>query len=200
MNEFIPTLSEAYWNNRYLQHDTGWDLKQVSPPLQAYINQLANKNCSILIPGCGNAYEAFYLIEQGFTNITLIDIAPNLVSKLQQQFKQYKQIQIVLGDFFEHQGGYDLILEQTFFCALQPNLREQYVSKVHQLLNTNGKLVGVLFNTHFEKDGPPFGGSIAEYQLLFEKKLTLHTLSSCYNSYPKRAGTELFIIAEKIIH
>jgi 2-keto-3-deoxy-6-phosphogluconate aldolase len=68
-------LDEQYWNNRYINNETGWDLRQVSPPLKAYFDQLENKNSSILIPGCGNAYEAIYLAEQGFTNITVIDIA-----------------------------------------------------------------------------------------------------------------------------
>jgi hypothetical protein len=41
-----------------------------------------NKDIAILIPGCGNTYEAAYLLEQGFTNVTVIDIAPTLVKIL----------------------------------------------------------------------------------------------------------------------
>lgn len=190
-------MNQEYWNNRYLQEDTGWDLKQISPPLKAYIDQLTNKNCSILIPGCGNAYEAIYLVEQGFTNITLIDIAPNLVIKLQEQLQDYKPIKIILGDFFEHIGQYDLILEQTFFCALQPTLREQYIAKMHQLLKQNGKLVGLLFDFDFEKEGPPFGGNKTDYVLLLKPYFHIHTFNACYNSYNKRQGTELFMIVQK---
>jgi hypothetical protein len=48
----------------------------VSPPIKAYIDTLKNKDIAILIPGCGNTYEAAYLLlEQGFTNVTVIDIA-----------------------------------------------------------------------------------------------------------------------------
>jgi hypothetical protein len=46
-------------------NETGWDLGQVSPPLKAYIDQLTDKNLRILIPGCGNSYEAEYLLEKG---------------------------------------------------------------------------------------------------------------------------------------
>lgn len=190
-------LNENYWNSRYLEQQTGWDLRQVSPPLKKYIDQLTDINKSILIPGCGNAYEAEYLAQQGFTNITLIDIAPALVASLQQKLQHYLQIKIFKGDFFEHNSKYDIILEQTFFCALNPILRQQYVIKMHQLLNDKGKLVGVLFDTIFEKEGPPFGGNATEYKTLFEHYFNILQFEPCYNSYSKRQGTELFVILQK---
>ena len=190
-------LNENYWNSRYLEQQTGWDLHQVSPPLKNYIDQVVDKSKSILIPGCGNAYEAEYLAQQGFTNITLIDIAPALVASLQPKLQHYPQIKILQGDFFEHNGRYDIIFEQTFFCALHPSLRQQYVIKMQQLLNDNGKLVGVLFNTVFEKEGPPFGGNATEYKTLFEPYFTIQLFDPCYNSYSKRQGTELFVILQK---
>ncbi len=190
-------FNENYWNNRYLQQQTGWDLQQASLPLKKYIDQLVDKTISILIPGCGNAHEAAYLAQNGFTNITLIDIAPALVATLQQKLQHYSQIHIIQGDFFEHVGSYDLILEQTFFCAIEPSLRQEYVVAIHQLLSNTGKLVGVLFDTIFEKEGPPFGGSGAEYKSLFESYFTMHQFEACYNSYSKRQGTELFVILQK---
>jgi methyl halide transferase len=189
-------LNQAYWDNRYQQQETGWDLKQVSPPLKAYIDQLKNKNSRILIPGCGNAHEAVYLQEQGFTNITLIDIAPTIVADLKQKFEQKTAIKVIHGDFFEHQGSYDLILEQTFFCALDPFLRPKYVEKMHNLLIPNGKLVGLLFNVSFENN-PPHGGSKEEYWQLFKDTFKIQTFEKCTNSFVKRQGTELFMILMK---
>jgi methyl halide transferase len=186
-------LDAQYWNNRYTTADTGWDMRQVSPPLQAYIDQLANKALRILIPGCGNSYEAMYLLQQGFTNITVMDIAIEPVKLLQEKCNGMAGIKIIHGDFFEHTGAYDLILEQTFFCAIDPKLRSIYVQQMHALLAPGGKLVGVLFNTMFEKAGPPFGGSITEYKQLFNYYFSLAVMTNCYNSYSKRAGTEVFI-------
>ena len=50
------------------------------------IDTIYNKEAKILIPGCGNTYEAEYLLEQGFTNITVIDIAPTLVENLKKKY------------------------------------------------------------------------------------------------------------------
>ena len=129
---------------------TGWDLGLVSPPIKAYIDTLQDKNIAILIPGCGNTYEASYLLEQGFTNITVIDIAPTLVKIIEEKFITNTHIQVLLGDYFQHQGRYDLIIEQTFFCALPPSMRQKYVWKIHDLLAENGILAGLLFNRIFE--------------------------------------------------
>ena len=93
-------LDGTFWNNQYNTNTTGWDLGEVSPPIKAYIDQLNNKDLRILIPGCGNSYEAGYLLQQGFTNITLIDIAPILVARLQEKYRNNENIKIIQGDFF----------------------------------------------------------------------------------------------------
>lgn len=189
-------LDAAYWEAQYEAKTTGWDLGQVSPPIQAYVDTVADKNSRILIPGCGNSYEAEYLLEHGFTNITVIDIAPTPIAVLKEKFKNNPNIQIVLGDFFEHQGNYDLIIEQTFFCALPPTLRQKYVWKMHQLLAEEGILAGLLFNRMFES-GPPFGGSKEEYQKLFAAAFDFIKMDLSENSIAPRANSELFINLKK---
>jgi SAM-dependent methyltransferase len=192
-----PKFDRNFWNERYRSNETGWDLGQVSPPLKAYIDQLTDKNLRILIPGCGNSYEAEYLLEKGFTNITIIDIAPELVKRLKSKFRSKKNIKIILGDFFIHRAEYDLILEQTFFCALDPKLRKNYAEAMKGLLVKGGKLAGVFFSKEFETQGPPFGGTDTEYLALFGDAFKFRIFESCYNSFSKRADAELFVILEK---
>jgi len=189
-------LDKAYWDNQYQSNTTGWDLGEVSPPIKSYIDTLEDKAIQILIPGCGNTYEAEYLLDKGFTNVTIIDIAPTLIENLKTKFKDNPNINIVLGDFFEHQGVYDLIIEQTFFCALPPTMRQKYIWKMHQLLAKEGKITGLLFNRTFES-GPPFGGSQEEYNLLFQKAFNFLKMEACQNSATPRIGSELFIELQK---
>lgn len=192
-----PKLDQHYWDSRYVAGTTGWDLKEPSAPLKSYIDQLTDKDIRILIPGAGNAYEAMYLCQQGFKNITIVDIAPTVIEKLKQQWQDFPQISLYHQDFFKHQGQYDLIIEQTFFCALSPLLREQYVLKMHELLRSGGKLVGVLFDKDFE-GGPPFGGCKVEYEQLFKQLFQIQTLDACHNSVTPRMNSELFVILKKV--
>lgn len=191
-----PTfLSSDYWDNRYLHGQTGWDIGHVSTPLKEYFDQLNNKHIRILIPGGGNSYEAKYLAQQGFTNITIVDISPVLTNRLSATLNQ-QGITIFTKDFFELDGEFDLIVEQTFFCALDPSLRNKYVEKVKNLLSDCGKLVGLLFNIDFVTN-PPFGGNIEEYRQLFSSGLRIKIMEACTNSIPARADTELFFVIEK---
>ncbi len=102
-------LDQSYWESQYQTNNLGWDIGKVATPIQEYIDTIEDKKIRILIPGCGNSYEAAYLLHKGFTNVTVIDIAPSLIQNLKNTFSNNPNITIVLGDFFEHQGEYDLI-------------------------------------------------------------------------------------------
>lgn len=185
-------MDSQYWNDRYLKGDTGWDMGAVSPPLKEYIDQLVDRDIRILIPGGGNSYEAAYLAGQAFSDVTVLDIAPVLVEQLQKTFARTR-VKVLEEDFFSHTGTYDLVLEQTFFCAIDPSRRADYVKHMYSLIKPGGHLTGVLFNRHFTQEGPPFGGTEQEYRALFEPLFDVKTLQPCYNSHPARQGYELFV-------
>ncbi len=191
----MEELSTEFWNTRYLENKIGWDLGGVSPALKYWIDELKDTSNKILIPGAGNAYEVDYLIQRGFQDITVVDIAPHLISELKKRFDKLKQVTIILGDFFELTGSFDIILEQTFFCALAPSLRSAYVTKMASLLTPNGRLLGVLFNRDF-KGGPPFGGSTEEYRDLFQQAFEV-TFFPCQVSHPARMGSEVLFEAKQ---
>lgn len=193
----ITRFDKTYWESKYNTEATGWDIGYASAPLSTYFNQLTNKELKILIPGGGNCYEAEYLFEQGFKNIFVIDIVDQPLKNLKARFPDFPDNQLIHDDFFNLEGKYDLIVEQTFFCALDPILRKKYVDKMNDLLTENGKLAGLLFDYELTEVGPPFGGSSTEYLQLFSKKFTIKKLERCYNSIQSRAGRELFFIFEK---
>lgn len=188
------SFSSEFWAQKYETGKMGWDIGYPSSPLKSYIDQLRSKSLKILIPGCGNAYEAFYLLEKGFTDVHVLDIVYQPLEELRQSlYPQYQDhLHLHYEDFFEHQGQYDLILEQTFFCALSPDYRDTYVYRMFELLKPGANLAGVLFTFPFDTNGPPFGGSMAEYQERFARYFHIKTMESCYNSIKPRMGNECF--------
>jgi methyl halide transferase len=188
-------LNEDYWTNRYTENKIGWDIGAASAPLAAYIDQMVDKEVAILIPGAGNAYEAIYLYEQGFTDITICDLSMAPLKR----FEGHEVIKCVHGNFFdlEEKNQFKIIFEQTFFCALHPSLRHDYVEKMKKLLANGGKLVGLLFASTFETEGPPYGGEINEYRTLFGNTMNIVTMDTAYNSILPRKGNEIFIILQK---
>lgn len=190
-------LDKNFWNKRWENEKTGWDIGQASPTIEKYMMQFHNQEARILIPGCGNAHEAEFLLKKGFQNITILDISPFAVNVLQKKFSKNPQIKIICEDFFQHSGVYDLMIEQTFFCAIPPIKRMDYVKKAAEILSEKGKIIGLLFNRTFEKKGPPFGGSEAEYLFYFKKHFIIKKMEKCYNSISARQGTEIFINFDK---
>ena len=191
------TLTKEYWEGRYAENQTGWDVGSISKPLKDYIDQLDNKDLRVLIPGAGNAYEMEYLWEQGFTNAFVLDIAATPLENLQKRNPKIPKNHLIETDFFQWNETYDLILEQTFFCALDPILRTAYAQKMASLLRPNGKLVGLLFDTDFGNDFPPFGGNKDEYLFYFAPYFDILTFEKCRNSIAPRANKELFFNFQK---
>jgi len=191
-------LNKTYWEKRYQENNIGWDAGAVTTPIKEYTDQLIDKNIKILIPGAGNAHEAEYLWNSGFKNIYVLDIVQEPLDNLKSRIPDFPSEQLILGDFFDLNDSYDLILEQTFFCALNPNLREEYATQMNRLLHANGKLAGVLFNFPLTEDGPPFGGDYETYFSVFNPIFAIKKLEACYNSIKPRAGKEFFILLEKL--
>ncbi len=183
----------SYWSKRYQEHTTGWDVGHITPPLKAYFDQLEDPTLEILIPGAGNAYEAAYLHQKGFSNVHILDFSPEPLKEFQQRNPSFPKSHIHQVDFFEFSGKFDRIIEQTFFCALHPSQRHDYALKMLQLLKKEGKLVGLLFDAPLNTTHPPYGGNRTEYQSYFATTFRTVSLEPCYNSLKPRAGRELFI-------
>lgn len=195
----LMNLNKTFWEDRYTFGETGWDIGYAAPALTSYIDQLKNKDLQILVPGSGRGHEVVHLWNNGFKNLTVVDIAQQPLVALKEQIPEFPEASLIQTDFFDWNGGpFDLILEQTFFCALSPKLRAAYVQKMWDLLKVGGKLAGLLFDFPLSESGPPFGGCADEYVGLFKGNFRIHTLQKAINSIAPRAGRELFFIFEKI--
>lgn len=189
------SLNKEFWDQRYVSSDTGWDASYITTPIKDYFDQLddKDKNLRILVPGCGNAHEAEYVFRSGFKNVFVADISAFPLENFKKRVPDFPAEQLLHVDFFLLKDSFDLIIEQTFFCALDPKLRPEYAAKMAELLKPGGRLVGVLFNDTLNNDKPPFGGTKEEYISYFRPYFEIKYFENCHNSIPPRAGRELFI-------
>lgn len=193
----MKKLDAAYWDLQYENQRTGWDIGYASPAIVEYFQQVQNKSAYILIPGAGNGWEAEKLWEMGFKNIFVLDFSQIAQHSFKTRVPDFPRSQILVEDFFQHQGSYDYMVEHTFFSSLPVTLREPYVKHVHKILKPQGRLMGLLFNHHFPHDGPPFGASNDDYEVLFSPYFKFHHFNMAYNSIKPRNKRELFILFKK---
>lgn len=187
------SLDGSFWTNRWSQGQTGWDIGYPSPALKKYVEENVDKDAKILVPGAGNGYEASWMIENGWTNVHVLDIAHIPLDNIKQRSPAFPVTQLIHSDFFLHEGSYEVILEQTFFCALPPHLRPDYALKMSELLQPGGKLAGLMFSFPLTDQGPPFGGSKPEYEALFQPYFDILTMETTSDSIKPRMGNEFWV-------
>ncbi len=188
-------LDETYWRARYLKGDTPWDIGCASPALVRFCQALPHKQVRILIPGAGFAHEAEWLWRHGFRNTFVCDWVEAAFAPLRQRVPDFPAEQMLVRDFFALEDTFDLILEQTFFCALPPARRPEYVRQCARLLPPGGVLAGLLFASHFPFQGPPFGGTEATYRRLLPPCFKIEEMALTPHSIAPRRGNELFFKA-----
>lgn len=183
-----------FWQQRWLENKTGWDIGYAAPPITEYADTLTDKSMHILIPGAGNAYEAEYLHKHGFSKVYVMDITKKPLENFMERAKDFPKEHLLNENFFEHTGEYDLIIEQTFFIAIEPEQRKNYIVKMNALLKPGGHLTGLLiFDEKPSPSGPPYVDTFESYRKYFEPAFTVKKFEIAYNSIKPRAGREIFI-------
>ncbi|MEO8513867.1 MAG: methyltransferase [Ignavibacteria bacterium] len=183
-----------YWQSLWVEGATKWDMGHAAPPLAEFFDMLEDKDMKILIPGAGSGYEAEYLHNKGFRYVYIMDIATKPLENFKERVKDFPEGHLLCEDFFKHKGQYDLIVEHTFFIAIEPKLRGEYVKKMHELLRPGGHLTGLLiFSNEPSLTGPPYLDTQEVYRKHFEGAFEIKKFEMAQNSIKPRAGREVFI-------
>lgn len=190
----MTVANSQYWENRYIEGTTGWDLGQAAPPFVTLLDSAAApKPGRIAVLGAGSGYDALLFAQRGFEVIGF-DFAPSAIASatelaqnngISAQFLQRN----IFGLPAEFPHYFDYVLEHTCFCAIDPSDRTSYVQLVKSLLKPDGELIA-LFWAHNQPGGPPFGTSTTEIRQYFEPDFTINSLTLANNSVPQRQGQE----------
>jgi len=190
-------FEKDYWNKLFKSNKLSWDIGYASPAIVEYFEQITDKNAKILVAGAGKGYETEWLWNNNFKNTYYLDFAIEAIKSFKQRMPQFPDSNIIIEDFFEHNGQYDFIVEQTFFTSFHPKQRKNFVDKIHELLSSQGKYVGLFFTNDFGLSYPPFAATKKEYYELFAKKFEFKIFEIAYNSIKPRKGREFFFVMKK---
>ena len=177
-----------FWDVRYRAGQTPWDFHGVPAALKAFLK--TSQAGSVLIPGCGAAYEVRAFHEAGW-KVTAIDFSPGAVERARSELGALAS-RVVQADFFTHDLGsrhFEVIYERTFLCAMPPDLWPAYINRMAQLLRPDGKLVGIFLYGE-QHDPPPYPLTPEKAHELFEGKFSLMKTSPVSDSLPMFADNE----------
>lgn len=203
--ENLEYSTARFWNDLYIQNDTGWDLAGPSQPFLDLSKSLKLKKKKVFVPGCGNGHDVIEFAKLG-AEVYAIDFAEIPLENIRNhpEFKNLN-IKLIQSDIFKLIGKFieqfDYVFEYTCYCAIDPSNRKKYRDLIYQFLKNGGKFISLFFPIlKPEKDGgPPFGVNLDETVKLFENnnKFKLLSLQKNINSHPKRKGNEVLVILEK---
>lgn len=174
------------WNDRYLAHDTPWDLGQPSTLVQALVREVLPPGARLLVPGCGLGHDVVALALAGYEVIGL-DLAPAAIDRARALHGETPGVTWRVGDLLAPSslldGTLDGVIEHTCYCALAPDgpgsaPLDAYADAVHRLLRAGGALIGAFLAFDDGGQGPPWGTSTDRLQARFGDRFTVERLAA----------------------
>lgn len=197
------------WEQHYQDGHTPWDKGAAAPPLKEWIDSNPGViTGSVLVPGCGRGLDALEIANSTDAGeIVGIDISQSAV-ELACSESNSDRASFELADLFNlpasHCDRFDWVWEHTCFCAIDQDLRDDYVSAVHGALKEDGRLLAVFYlnpydDEHTPGGGPPHGTSEDELKRRFVDSGKFELLGSNVptQSYEGREGLELVALLKR---
>jgi SAM-dependent methyltransferase len=124
-----------------------------------------------------------------------VDFAPEAIAAARElALKEGAKVTFLLEDLFrldpEKHGVFDILLEQTCFCAIDPDRRQDYVRMAVRMIRPGGELVG-LFYVHGREGGPPWTTTAEEVRSLFCEDFDFLEFAITEHSVESRKGEEI---------
>lgn len=196
-----PNLSDSeFWTDIYTSEgNPGWDLGAPAVAFTDMIQRIKLPKCRVLVLGCGSGHDAALFAQAGHV-VTAVDFSEGAIQKAKSLYGHLQNIAFVQQDIFtlphEWNETFDVIVEHTCFCAIDPNRRKEMVKLWRRLLHEEGQLMGVFF-AMLKRAGPPYGSSEWEIRELLKNSFHFLFWGRWRQSIPRREGRELFILAKK---
>ena len=193
------------WDQHYQEKHTPWDKGEPAPPLVDWLaNNPGRMIGRILVPGCGLGHDVRAIAAADEkAEIVGLDISPTAIEMVREiptvSIERYRE-----GDLFDLPEGmleaFDWVWEHTCFCAIDPELRDDYVLAVWTALRPGGSLLGVFYldpydDEHQPGGGPPHGTSLAELEMRFEASGKFEIVEQYLpeQAYEGRDGKEMIV-------
>ncbi len=132
----------AFWQQRFDTGELPWDRGASSPQLDAWLADGSLRPGRVVVPGCGSGHEVLRLAAAGFA-VTALDYAPGALALTRTGLARAGlQAELLQADVLDWQPAapFDLVYEQTCWCALHPDHWAAYAARLRAWLRPGGRL------------------------------------------------------------
>eukprot|EP00397_Hematodinium_sp_SG-2012_P052921 GEMP01062873.1.p1 GENE.GEMP01062873.1~~GEMP01062873.1.p1 ORF type:complete len:250 (+),score=65.83 GEMP01062873.1:250-999(+) len=157
----IPYASPQYWENAYQKKKFGhlfdWYLGVASDTernktLGMLLMDHLERQHNILYAGCGNSNATAFLYENGYHNITNVDVSASIIEHMHGLYAaKYPVMQWTQMDVTQMEYGdatFDVVFEKGLFDVFfsrAGNNSQIFLAEAKRVLKPNGRLISVAF-------------------------------------------------------
>jgi methyl halide transferase len=205
-----------YWSDAYDSGHDGWDMGSPTPVFAALLQRLGTRlgtlgleaeeaasittpaEPRVLMPCCGRGHDALLFASHGY-RVTAVDFAtPALEHLREESTRRLLHLEARAEDMFlldaSNDAAYDLLLEYTCICAIDPSRRRAFVDLAARVLRPGGHLVTLLFPVDNRPGGPPFAVDADELSRMLREHFVLQYDVIPDTSVRPRLGRERLMI------
>lgn len=203
---------DAHWVKGVAPGDM-WDAKASSPALVAALKDsqvVAAAGKRVLVPGCGRGYDLVEMMKSGAREAVGLEISP-AASEVAMEHAQSSlspekasNVSVKVDNFFSFKDDekFDLVYDYTFFCAIDPSMRDKWAAKMSELILPGGHLIALIFPVDPNREGgPPFRVAPEDYvDRLLKEGFQVASLRKLEDgeSHAGRGGMEHFGIFQRV--
>ncbi|KAK4349349.1 hypothetical protein RND71_032104 [Anisodus tanguticus] len=195
MQHLLHSDPSGGWEKCWEKGVTPWDIGQPTPIL-VHLNQTGGlPKGRALVPGCGSGHDVVAIAcpERFVVGLDISENAIKQATKLFSSSKSAEYFAFLEADFFAWCPTqlFDLIFDYTFFCAIEPEMRPQWASRIQDLLKPDGELITLIFPISDHEGGPPYKVSVSDYEeVLHPVGIRAESIVENHLAIPPRRGRE----------
>ncbi|XP_074340073.1 putative thiol methyltransferase 2 isoform X2 [Apium graveolens] len=188
LRQIVNSHSADGWEKSWREGVTPWDLGQPTPILLHLLQTGSLPKGRALVPGCGSGHDVIAIAssDRYVVGLDISESAIEIATKLSSSSPSSNHHTFLKTDFFTWQPTelFDLVFDYTFFCAIEPDMRSAWASRIQNLLKPNGELITLMFPVQLANPlycitgtsmlqrllisdhvgGPPYKVSVADYE------------------------------------
>ncbi|MAF26336.1 MAG: class I SAM-dependent methyltransferase [Gemmatimonadota bacterium] len=143
------------WEKRYVDNDLPWDTGEPDGHLVAFVRDEAVTPCRVLDVGCGTGTNALFLRRLGF-DVCGVDLSRTAIDRARERASHASaECRFEVVDFLSEPvpgGPFGMVYDRGCFHSFdEPEIREQYASRVSEALVPGGTWLSLIGST----DSPP---------------------------------------------
>lgn len=144
----------SFWDEYYSRSDHSYDWYQPYPSFRKMITRIAQSNSKILIPGCGNSLMMEDMINDGFSDVTGLDISRVVIDQMKEKYSDIPLLSWIQGNICHTEipaDTYDVIIDKglhdSLLCTIDNVDRNinDYFTEIQRMLTRAGVFICISY-------------------------------------------------------